>query len=225
MKRHLKILIPVTISILLLSSCGDWFFNCYQGNGVLGIEDRAVTSFDQIVSSGEFDIRIDGDTSAQYLRIEGDENLLDRVVTKVRSGVLYIELEDGNCIEPEVGMTIYIGSNTLNAIDLDGKGNLYIDDLSVSSLELNVSGDGNIYASGKVNNLEINIDGVANIIADEFRSNYCSIDINGEAYVYIYVNTSLVVDIDGVGTVYYTGNISDENVSKDIDGTGSVTRK
>ena len=244
-----KDIVIISVLAVFTNSCGELFLDCYEGNGKAGyinIDPGKYTDFDEIVSRGSFDIIVEGDTSKRYIRVEGDENLLDRIVVEERGSTLYIELENDKCISPELGMKIYVGTPAMEYSELEGSGNIIINDLQEDKLETVISGagnitinncivsntykasiegTGNINATGKCTNVEYNIDGSGNIYADNFKSSHCYVNIDGSGYAHVHAYSTLDVKIDGTGTVYYSGTVTEDNITVDIDGYGSVEPK
>lgn len=239
--------IAIIITAVVFNSCDALFLDCYEGNGIpdsMDILSSEFDDFDEIECAGTYSIIVQGDTSNRYIRIEGDENLLERIVIEERGTTLYIELEDNECITSELGIAIYIGTPELEYVGLEGSGDIIINDLYEDNLEATISGtgdisvfntsvsntfsaridgSGDINATGKCNYVEYYIDGSGNIYADNFKSNHCSIDIDGTCHAaYVYANSSLDVKIDGTGFVYYSGSVTEDNITTDIDGYGKV---
>ena len=248
--KAFKNIVPIILFAFSLTCCSDFFLDCYEGNGVPDSKDISaseIDDFDEIECTGSYSIIVDGDTSKRYIRIEGDENLIDRIVIDERGTTLHIELEDNECITSELGIKIYIGTPVLEYIELEGEGDIIINNLYEDNLETTISGEGDISvynttvthrftasiegkgainATGKCTYAEYYIDGEGKIYADNFVSSYCKVDIDGLCLAaYVNANKTLDVKIDGTGYVYYTGNVTEDNITTDIDGIGNVDPK
>ncbi len=124
---------------------------------------------------------------------------------------------DGNAkIETESGLNNV--SRGLKCI-VDGNASLFLDILSLESLELDIDGNAKADLRGQGDILNIIVDGNATINGHNMRVNNCNISIDGNATANVNVTESLVVKIDGNGTVCFKGN---PVITSKIDGVGRL---
>lgn len=107
----------------------------------------------------------------------------------------------------------------LDVITVAGSANVSSPQLNNDSLEVIISGSGDVELAGRVRKQTILISGSGNYSAKDFRSTQCVIEITGSGNAVVNVTDSLNVIISGSGNVSYIGNPS---VNKDISGSGDV---
>jgi post-segregation antitoxin (ccd killing protein) len=87
-----------------------------KGNGNVTSQERQVSSFDAIkVGCAIHLILSQGDK--QYVKVETDENLQDRITAKVTNGTLQLNCEN---IKESTKMNIYVTAVNLNSLDVSG---------------------------------------------------------------------------------------------------------
>lgn len=201
---------------LLLMSCSK---ESYIGSGRIVMEERQVSTFDEISSEGVFKLSIlYGDT--QKVEIFADDNIIGKVRTDVSNGKLDLSLSDGNYKELYLEANITIPM--LNRVENEGAGPVQIigfeqlDDLTIWN-----SGSGNFNMEGKANQLKVTNEGSGNIDALNFETGIADIKSIGSGNVHVYCSHKLDVRIEGSGDVYYKGEPS---ITSHIIGSGKVLK-
>jgi len=210
----------VAIHILILFTL---FLSCttdddINGSGNLITESREVDVFSKVSSEGVFDVVIT-QGSPQSVEITADDNIMNRVRTKVINDELQLYLDDDYNYS---GITIQakISAEDLNGIMNSGVGNMDISNVNENeAFSIDNFGTGNITIEGSAASLNVLNEGTGNISAFDFFVENCSIDIEGSGFVQISCSDNLDINIEGSGNVYYKGNPS---INTNISGTGSV---
>jgi len=239
MKRYELILILFSTTIFF-SSCDEIFEEVVYGNNVISTVERPSGGFDEIISTGPFDIYLT-QTENQRLTIEAEENLLPFIQTSYRGDNLYIEVEDGYRLKNNSPIKVYTSSPDLHEIKLTGSGkvemgsletrwldikitgsgDVMIEQLQTEELDAEITGSGDILLSGAVNDSELTITGSGDIRSMDLVQEDCDADISGTGNMYLNVLHHLDAQITGTGNIYYIGTPSlDENIT----GTGRVIR-
>jgi hypothetical protein len=230
-------LLPILAFSLMLNSC----IHCIDGNGTLATEDRTndVKTFTQIELCGSFDVEIIQD-SVQRLTIEGDQNILPYIRTKVSGKRLIIDTETNHCINTEHSIKLTIASANIETIILDGSGSIVCDSLSTTELSLKIygsgdaifnkltsvttnveiDGSGDVNISGTSSVTSLKIEGSGDIKASGLIQKKCNTVINGSGEIHTQFTESLTGVINGSGDIYFIG--SKDNVDITINGSGSV---
>jgi hypothetical protein len=191
-------------------------------------EERAVSGFTAI------DIRTFGQVNlaqgeTESLRIEGSDNLVELVKTRVQNGVLTIEMqEDINVLnvnfEDLLTFTITVKDLTGVSIsgladvriptlftskleiNVSGAGQFHLDQLQAESVQINLSGLGNIELAGEVSREAIEISGSGQVSAADLKCQNADITIPGLGGATVWVTEQLSGNISGGGNVSYYGN-------------------
>ncbi|SJZ96353.1 head GIN domain-containing protein [Sediminibacterium ginsengisoli] len=237
-------LLLVTLVLISFAAVAQWPFNKVEGNGVIKKEKREVGSFSAISSSGAWDVMLAYGNSGS-IEIEGDENLLEHIETKVEDGKLIIRTKNRENIQSRRKIVIYASATTLKSVSQSGSGDIIGEGkfensgstkISVSgsgSIRLNfkqfaqtdvsVSGSGNIKLEGTTQKLSGRVSGSGNIDCDNLIADDVEAGISGSGNMKAYAAVSISASISGSGNVYYRGNA--KQVSTRTSGSGRVKKR
>ena len=160
------------------------------------------------------------------IRVEGDDDVVERVVFEIRNNTLRIGRNDDNGISiGDDSATIFVTVPVLNGASIAGSGDMRVDraeseDFEVSiagsgslalealeaqRAEFDIAGSGNIAAAGTVADLEIGIAGSGDIEAEELRVERADIDIAGSGNVEIFATETVSGNMIGSGDIRVRG--------------------
>ncbi len=203
-------------------------------------EDREVSSFNGVASSGPFDVYIKlGDKES--LRLEGDEETLKDVVTTVEKDILLIHLKKNTTQSFSKKIKVYITAKNLENLTVSGSGNLKVDgkieadefaatvsgsgnlemNLECSNLAATISGSGKINTWGSADKAYIAISGSGNFDGNRFETENADIKMSGSGNATLEVNDNLHAVVSGSGNIRYSG---DAKVSLMKSGSGGVSK-
>ena len=106
------------------------------------------------------------------------------------------------------------------SIRVSGSGNAYLYDVDQDSLELRVSGAGDIRARGRVDTLRARVSGAGDIKAKRLHAANAELEVSGAGDISVFASQSVAADISGVGTAKVWGNPIKRNC--DVSGVGEV---
>ncbi len=214
----LPILLPalVTACDLVIAERG------LQGSGARISENRAVEGFDRVVVSGAFDVRIAADTATR-LRLEGDDNLLPLLETRVVGGTLRVRprrpLRPARRILIEIGTPRLVGVGTSGSsdvrvtgvrspafdADVSGSGSVHAEG-SFGRLSTSVSGSGSVTGKGTAETIDVDVTGSGNVNLLAVRARSGEVVGSGSGDVAVHVTERLAVSMSGSGDVRYAGS-------------------
>jgi hypothetical protein len=209
-------------------------------NQDLPSEEREVPSFSGInVAVSGVVYLVQGPT--QKLVVEGNEKVLNDLITEVSNGRLTIRMPNrwrGRTDQlkvyitiPEIEQLSVSGSANIVAesavqseklsFSISGSGTIEIDDLTVRELTASVSGSGRLKLGGQQNvgNFGISISGSGRIDSESLPVEQVKAAISGSGSCMVNALTDLNVRISGSGKVIYTGN---PLIDAKISGSGRV---
>jgi hypothetical protein len=224
----------ILLVALLLSGCGvielGKNVKTIHASDTFMSDKRAVSSFNAI------DIRTFGNVllsqgSNESVTVQGSDNVVPLIKTRVLDGVLVIETD-----EP-VNVTGMKGKNSLTfiiqAVDLkaitvsglaevnmdrlstptldlamSGAGMVKMDGLTTENLKLTLSGAGGMRISGEATMCSIDLSGAGGVEAPNLKTETTSINISGMGCATLWVTGRLDGTISGGGSVSYYGNPS-----------------
>lgn len=214
-----------------------------EGNGNLKKETRTVGSYNALASSGSWDVRVSYGSS-NTIEVEGDENLLPYIETVVEGNTLQIKAKNKSNLRSKRKVTVYVSLTKVTAValsgsgDISGNGNFSNDgntDVKLSgsgnikfafeqfkSLEVSISGSGNVVLEGKANTVNARISGSGNADCSGVTAEDATGKISGSGNIKINANKSIDASISGSGNVYYKGSATDVRTHKA--GSGRVVK-
>lgn len=228
----------VMLVVSALASCN---LEIIKGSGVLKTETRTISGAEKIKAVGSFDVEITPGTETS-LKVEGDDNLISRIITEKKDGYLVIKMEDDINYSTENKLVVYITTPQLEAVSLAGSGNVVTkgkftgsDKLKVSlsgsgnadiqvntpSIQANIAGSGDIKIVGETKDVSIKIAGSGNFIGDELRAENADAHIAGSGDIKIFADVKLDAHIAGSGSIMYLGNAT---VIQKVAGSGEVKK-
>ena len=89
------------------------------------------------------------------------------------------------------------------------------------SLEIDISGSGDVKTRGRVNQADLTISGSGTIESGSMSTNAADIRVSGSGEVTIWVKETLDIRVSGSGDVSYYGN---PQLDVDVSGSGNVIR-
>jgi len=237
MRMHL-LMAFLHITMLLLSACEN---RQILGSGNIVADYRDVKEFRGIAISLSGTLLIkQGFKSA--LVIQGDENLLDYVESKVDNGVLRIgRKEVEGSLLPTKDLIFYVTVRDLNQLDVAGsgevksieqilgerldlkvKGSVHVMlDVEMKTLSLTLIGKGKVFLSGQTHEQRVDITGQGRYDGSALESGETFVKIIGEGRAVISTVDLLDVELVGSGSVTYVGC---PKVNESILGEGKVYR-
>lgn len=173
------------------------------------------------------------------IRIEGDEDDVRDLITRVKDGFLQIRYDDWGVRRSK--LTIYITSSQIESvkisgsarfmadkevssdeleINLSGSGGASFDRLASDEMEIKISGSGYVELSGEgADELDIKLSGSGRLDAEDFRVSEISVTISGSGNCRVYATEELDAKISGSGKVHYRG---EPQINSIASGSGKV---
>lgn len=206
-----------------------------------GKQDRQVANFSEIeVSSAVKVILTQGNT--EKLTLEGEDEMLQRVITEVKGNTLIIKLKDGTFNKTSQDVTAYLTFINLSKIELSGavtlsgtnpmkfsdlnfdcSGATKIDlDLTANKLDADFSGASALKLEGSVQTLDMDISGASKIEASSLVAKNCYLECSGASTVNIHVTDKLLAEGSGASKISYKGNPA--VVESDMSGASKLNK-
>lgn len=239
--RHLMTMLAVLATLPVMAQWIPW--QKIEGNGQLRKQSRSVSNFTAISSSGSWDVMLAyGEPGT--IQVEGDENLLEYIETRVENGKLIIRSQNSLNLRSKNKITVYVSLTRLTAVNLSGSGDILGEGKfsnegtttykvsgsgsirlamhQVGKADLSVSGSGNIRLSGSAGSVNIRVSGSGNADCAELICDNASAQVSGSGNIKVNVNNTLDAHISGSGNISFRGAASD--VRKRISGSGRVNK-
>ncbi|MGP1282457.1 MAG: head GIN domain-containing protein [Parasphingopyxis sp.] len=216
----------VSLSALAVAACGSGIN--FDGDGLSNgrpLSELELAEFDAVSLRGPDNVEITlGD--AFDIRVEGDDEVVERLEFEIRSGTLRIGRESGRGLSigddpatvfitmPAINGASVAGSGDMRiaraeaddfAVSIAGSGSLAIAALEADRAEFDIAGSGDIQAAGTVADLEIGIAGSGDIEAADLRVRRADISIAGSGNVELHATERVEGNLLGSGDIRVRG--------------------
>ena len=174
----------------------------------------------------EIDINLAADIEYQpasryELVLEGDDNILPLLSTEVSEGRLRISSKANYVTENKISITVF--APFLSRFESRGSSDIQFTDLQSPSLELRMTGSGNLQAKGRVTDLSVKLSGSGDLNMRGLKSEQATLELKGSGNVSLYASRQFTGRITGSGDVRVFGNPG--NVTKKVTGSGEFVFK
>ena len=206
-------------------------------------QTRDVSGFSGVAASGSFDVFITTG-SRESVRLEGDNELLDKIETVVEGKVLHIRTkrEYQNDHLDFDGVEIHVTARELNELKLSGSGKMRVNSplkadafsasvsgsgridasqITSNRLKAAISGSGGFNASGSAKETEITVSGSGGFNGKNFTAGDAKVRVSGSGDVYLRAENTLEGVLSGSGVIHYSGNAK---VTERKSGSGRIVK-
>ncbi len=238
----MKKLLLSLFSFITVCSFAQW--ETITGNGNIKKETREVAGINGVSLSGNMNVRLSYGSS-NTITVEGDENLLPYIETKVEDGILHVKTKNKTGLKTKNKLMVYVsltkvtelrvsGSGNITGsgdfsndgktnISVSGSGNINVGMNSFNETRIAISGSGNVTLKGKsTNNIDATISGSGNIDCSDVASNDVFAHVSGSGNIKVYANKSIDAKVSGSGNIYYKGSATNLNIKSS--GSGKIIK-
>lgn len=240
--RKFKILAALLVILVSTLACSvnvpDVNFEIVTGSGNMTSDARQVSDFTRVELNGVGSLKIT-QGEQESLHIEGDDNILPLITTDVKDGALIIGIKKGYTVKPTASLTYNLTVKDLEQVELNGlgdvsmndlqtdafsiyvrgSGNADIENLTANTLRVEITGLGDITVSGTVDSQTVVISGSGNYKAKDLSSKDAEVKISGLGSARLRVSENLDARISGAGSIEYIG---DPVVQQKVEGLGDI---
>ena len=189
------------------------------GSGVAATQARSLAPFTGVDLAGENNVIVHVGTS-QSVIVHADSNLLGRVTTRVRSGSVMIGTTPGN-LNAKTPMFVDVSLPSVDALTLQGDGNITVTGINSRSLTVALPGSGVIHATGTTTRLEVTVSGEGTVLLGQLIARDVKATLSGDGSITLAATHGLKASISGNGTILYSGN--PPHVTTTVSGNGTIT--
>lgn len=241
--KRICLYLSFLLLLLVNSVFAQWPWEKMEGNGHVIKETRNLSGYTAVSSAGSWDVMIAYGES-NNIEVEGDENLLPYIETRVEDGKLVISSKKHINLRSKHKITIYISMTKVTGVSLSGSGDIIgngkfenagrtefklsgsgsiqLSFQKIREADLGISGSGNIRLTGTAESVQSRISGSGNVDCSQLISDRASVYVSGSGNTKVNVNTSLEAHISGSGNIYYSG--AARSLEKHISGSGRIVK-
>ncbi len=210
-----------------------------RGNGIAETQGRAVPVFNNLKSSGSFDVHITNGDEIEVI-VNAESNILPYIETYVSRNTLVIDIRGIHNIKNRLPMEVYVTVPNMESIKQSGSGIITTDYFIADNFEISISGSGRISTavealqvnaavsgsgmldiSGEAQQINYAISGSGKIESYNLAAQNCNATISGSGNMFVNAEDFLNAKISGSGNIYYSGN---PNLEVHVSGSGKVIK-
>jgi hypothetical protein len=238
-----SILLLTALLFVSLTHAQFWGNKKVKGNGNMTTITRTTGDYDGIKCAGSFDYVLVAGTEGK-ITLEGEENLLEYIITEVRNGNLVVKTEKNVSLRTSWNKTIKITIpfEDINNVSLAGSGDLWnkdkitttghlkvalagsgdlVLDIEASSVKGSIAGSGDLTLKGNTNDLEAKVAGSGDFHGFNLQANNTIVSVAGSGDAEVVSNKTLKARVAGSGDIEYRGNPKREDTK--VAGSGSIS--
>lgn len=215
-----------------------------KGNGNVTTITRTTSEYDGVKFAGSFDYILVAGKEGN-ITIEGEENLLQYIITEVKDGQLIVRMENRINMQTSRNKTIKITVpfESINSVSLSGSGDVWNEHviaanklkvlltgsgdvklkIKTGSLEATLTGSGDLELKGETESSLINVTGSGDFEGFDLNANDAEVSVNGSGSAQIVCNGHLKARVAGSGDIKYTGTPKKED--NKVSGSGRISKK
>jgi Putative auto-transporter adhesin, head GIN domain len=207
---RIALILPIAAATLALTGCIG------VDAGPTTTQTRDVAAFTRLKAEDEVDVNLRVG-EPRHLRVRAGEKVIDDVRTEVRDGTLYVSY-DGPDIR-EGRLLVEVAAPAVDAIAIDGASDVRVDGLAADTLDIRVSGAGDIAAAGSVQRLTLDISGAGDADLAELAAHDARVELRGAGNADVHATARLDAEVSGAGDLAYRG---DPSLRQDVSGSGEI---
>lgn len=214
--RTKLIFILAIVFALGSTSCRKSVF--VRGNKNVTTQTRDLASFSKLANNGSFEVTIVKDTIS-YVIIEAESNIIPYIETSIVNGALIIDNRE--TINPRRPMKLTVHTPEMEAMELNGSGDIFTEAFISETFSVVLDGSGNITTTSTCTDAYLRIKGSGNIVAN-FLTENLDAEIHGSGNIKLYgAGTHSKMGIYGSGDIDYF-DYTQKYCSAKSDGSGNI---
>jgi hypothetical protein len=180
-------------------------------------EPRSVPAFHAVELAGTLEVDVTVG-KAQTVQVSGEADLLAKVTTVVKDGVLVVDTERNMRRRHRLRVSVTVPD--LSSVALSGTGEMKIAGISNQSFAMSLPGTGQLSINGSTSSLRVVVDGTGQINAKDLAAKSAKVEVNGTGSAVLRVSDSLEANVTGTGSIDVHGKPA--RVKKSVSGVGSI---
>jgi hypothetical protein len=181
---------------------------------------RSMPAFTSISVRGPISITVDAG-KAQSVTMRGDAKFIQDVTSEVVNGELRLRSREKKNISWHGDPRVVITMPALNAVEVEGAGEISLNQIRGERLDVNYRGAGRMGINGEVKRFRMKAEGVGEVDAKSLVANDADVTFRGIGDVKVTARNRLDAVVEGMGSLTYYGK--PRTVNKSASGIGSVT--
>jgi len=172
-----------------------------------------IDGFRELSASGIWDIKVSKGDGYQVI-LEAEERLIEDTIIDKRGRQIYLSMEEDMYVVGRQPIRVEIITPELSSVSLRGGANLTLEDFTSDSFTIESEGASNVEGRNNIfKDLMLSCEGAVNIDLKDSKTVNAEVDLEGASNVVLTMDGgSLTGEIEGVGSLEYYGDVSEEDV-------------
>ena len=235
------LLIAIALLSFSFAQAQLWGSKKIKGNGDVTTITRSTADYDEIKCAGSMNFVLVKGTEGN-IKIEGESNLLEYIITEVEGNTLKIKTENNISLKTSFNktITITIPFEDIDYVSLSGSGDVInkdkitankfttkvsgsgdvVLDVEANDITASVTGSGDLTLNGKTKDLKASVTGSGDFHGYNLDAVDVDAKVTGSGDVEIVCNGDLNARVIGSGDIEYKGNPKHEDTK--VTGSGSI---
>lgn len=212
-----------------------------RGSGVKVEKQRALAAFSKLRLDGPVDVKLSQGGSDQAT-VTADDNIEPLIETVVEGDTLVVRLKRDVSFTTRGALAVRLSARSLQAIAIEGSGDLRMDSFKGESLALTVNGSGDAYfglvevkdlsvtlsgsgdvrLAGRAEQQSWNLSGSGDVDARALAGKGAKVQSSGSGDLSLGVTEQLDAQLSGSGDLSYAGR---PQLRQSVTGTGEIQRR
>lgn len=241
MKTLIKFTLAVAFTLMGVSEGqAQWGNKKVVGNGNVTTKTVNTGDYDAIKGVGSMDIHLEKGSEGN-IRVTTDENLQEYIIVEVKENTLVVRTKKNMYLKTKKGIHVAVPFDDISEIALVGSGDIDTKDtIDAKSLELRVTGSGDVVldvnagrlearitgsgdmkVEGNAVDLEVSLSGSGDFRGFELDAQNTEASVSGSGDIQVVAKNSLKARVNGSGDITYKGN--PEKSDTKTSGSGDIS--
>ena len=159
-------------------------------------------------------------TAAHSVVVTFDDNLIDKVVTRVSGNTLILEIDGSVNLTGSADRGVAVTMNEMDALGASGACDVAVTGANSELTALEASGASNIKVTGATTSYELNASGASNVNARDLIAADIQLDVSGASSADVSATGTVIGSVSGASSLDVYGDPS--SVLVDSSGASSV---
>ena len=225
-----RLIKPSFLFMLAFMCCVNFTLNAQWNKGVKGSgnvieQNRNLSGFQKVKASSGVDVVL-MQGSQDKVVVKADDNLADKITTKVDGNILVVGVERNTSIRNAKSFKVLVTVSSLKGIMSSGGSDVYSEgpiqvealdvkasggsdlklDLNVKELTCDISGGSHANIKGKAQYMSITARGGSDFEGKNLTAENCKLKVQGGSDAYVYVTGEISMEAHGASDIHYKGS-------------------
>lgn len=200
---------------IIIGGSGSSSSSGVEGSGKSVKLNRSLPKFSKIFSDLSAEILFQAAPRFEVI-LQGDDNILPLISTQVKDNQLVLTASGDYMSRNDLKITVF--APFITRFEGVGSGDVRLQELRTETLELLMSGSGDMEANGTVAELNVRLNGSGDLNLADLQAKKCSLALEGSGDISVFASSQFKGEIAGSGDVSIHGKPA--KITQSVTGSG-----